>query len=297
MYSEKIPPKQLWGWLTVAVAPVLIQYVSGNWTWVLLCATVGLAAVWIVGRHGKPTILGSIALLFVTGLLIKDSAQCWRGDNYPAVPLILLGLAAWSAWKGPAAAARTGCVLFWAVLVIYTLVIVSGLGEIDFVNLLPEYQESDWRILLLVLVPAAAMPLQNKKEKLSAKVVVPLILAFAASLTVAGVMSPSLAGELDQPFYEMSRSLDLFGIAKRFEAVISAAATVGWFSLMSLALSLPVSMVKQGQKAVVIGGTFAIAAIMLVNLHISGAIALIIGAVCWVIMPLLAQGIEISKKS
>ncbi|MBQ9762219.1 MAG: hypothetical protein IJV82_03980 [Oscillospiraceae bacterium] len=297
MYSEKIPARQLSAWLFTALTPVLIQYTSGSWTWTLMAGALAAVAGWLSWRFGRGGLAGGIVLLIVVGSMMKDAARCWPGDNYPAVPLILLALAAWSAWKGPSAAARTACVLFWAVLLIYIVVFASGVQGVELRWLKPRRPEPNWPLLLLLLVPSSSIPLLNKEGRWGIRLLLPILFAVAASMIVAGVLSPGLARELERPFYEMSRSLDLFGVAKRFEAVISAAMTVGWFCLMSLSLSLIAGGVKRWPKGAIVVAALAMAGWMLCDLHISGGILLLLATVFWVAFPILAQGIDFQKKS
>lgn len=299
MYSEKIPARQLTAWLYTALTPVLIQYSSGSWTRILAEGTLCSAAVWLVWRFGGEggRALRAIGMVVVLGALMKDAAECWRGDNYPAVPLILLILAAWSAWKGPSAAARTACVLFWAVLFIFIVVFASGIQAVELEWLMPDWKGTDWRTPILLLIPAAAVPLLEKEGRWRPRLLLPALFAVGASAITAGVLSPGLAQELEMPFYEMSRSLDLFGVAKRFEAVISAAMTVGWFSLMSLTLTLVANAAKQRAKSAILGAAGAAAGWMLCDLHISGAFFVLLATIFWVVFPISAQGIEKIKKS
>lgn len=297
MYSEKIPARQLSAWLFAALTPVLIQYTSCSWTWTLMAGILAAVAGWLSWRFGRGSLVGSVVLLVVVSSMMKDAAQCWPGENYPAVPLILLALAAWSAWKGPSAAARTACVLFWAVLLIYIVVFASGIQGVELGRLKARRPEPNWDLLLLFLVPSSSIPLLNKKGRWGIRLVLPMLFAVAASIIVAGVLSPELARKLEQPFYEMSRSLDLFGVAKRFEAVISAAMTVGWFCLMSLSLSLIANGAKRCPKIAIAVAALAMAGWMLCDLHISGVVLLLLASVFWVAFPILAQGIDFQKKS
>lgn len=299
MYSEKIPARQLTAWLFTALTPVLIQYTSGSWIRVLAVGFLCSIAVWLTWRFGRGgnSVLSGIVLVIVLGSLMEDAAECWRGDNYPAVPLILLALAAWSAWKGPTAAARTACVLFWAVLFIYIIVFASGIQGVELERLKPQWEGADWQTPILLLIPAASIPLLNKEGRWGPRLLLPLLFAVGAAAITVGVLSLELARELKMPFYEMSRSLDLFGVAKRFEAVISAAMTVGWFSLMSLILTLAANAAKRWAKPAILGAAGIPAGWMLCDLHISGGFLLLLVTIFWVVFPILAQGIEKIKKS
>lgn len=218
-----------------------------------------------------------------------------------AVPLILLALAAWSSQKGLSASARVGCVLFWAVLAIYIIVIAAGAKEAQMQWLRPADTELDWDLIVLSLTPAAASILLKKERRWGPRLLLPGVFILCASAITAGVLSPMVANELENPFYEMSRSLNVFGVAKRFEAVVSAGMTVGWFGLLSLYLSICGKYFEGirhgwGRIGVFVGALFS-ALWLLCNLHIPKGILVILVAVFWVAAPLLTQGIERIKKS
>ena len=112
MFNERIPTKQLTTWLCGAILPVWIQLSAGEaWLTVAVTAVLSIAAVWAVwhwGRFESKVLLG-LSILFqvlLLGTLMPYAARVWPGGNqYPAVPLGILILSVWSAWKGPRAAA------------------------------------------------------------------------------------------------------------------------------------------------------------------------------------------------
>ena len=57
------------------------------------------------------------------------------------------------------------------------------------------------------------------------------------SLLTAGVLSPAVATNIQGAFFEMIRGISILGVAERFEAVVAAAMTLGWFCLLSLLLT------------------------------------------------------------
>ena len=127
-----------------------------------------------------------------------------------------------------------------------------------------------------------------------------MICALAAAV-VAGVISPTLAQGAENPFYLMTKNLELLGIAQRFEAVVSAAMTVGWFSLICLLLSLggryAQKMNANWSRAGALVAAATAGAGMLFKLHISWWIVGLLAAVFWVFLPLITQGLVRGKKS
>lgn len=308
MFREKIPSRQLSAWLFAGLTPVLIQLLSGSsWAWIGIAGLISVLIncfVWRTEWEPKrwQSALILLYIIIVLGQLVSRAAGSWPvGNSYPAVPLILLALAAWSAQKGPSAAARVGAVLFWFVLIMYLVAFGAGIKDIELKWLKPDWQIPDAMGLLLLLTPAGAVCLLRSDEKWGARLILPAILTLCAALITVGVLSPAVAAKLENPFYEMSRSIHLAGVARRFEALISAGMTVGWFALVNLFLTICGTLFGQilegwGRTGVWICA-IAAATWMLCGLHISECILLIVGAVFWVAMPILTQGLGKIKKS
>ena len=308
MFREKLPSRQLSAWLFAGMTPVLIQLLGGgSWLWTGLAGIVSvLAAGWVWRSKWEPKRWQCPLLLFyiiiVIGEMTHGSAESWpEGNSYPAVPLILLVLAAWSAQKGPSAAARVGTVLFWVVLIMYLVVFGAAVKDVELKWLQPHGRTPDPMGLLLLLTPAAAACLLRSGEKCGPRLTLPAIVALCAGLITAGVLSPAVADKTDGAFYEMSRSIYLMGSARRFEALISAGMTVGWFAMLSLYLTVCgtifQSLFGRWGKAGLWICALAAAAWLLCGLHIPGWILLITGSVFWVALPVLTQGLEKIKKS
>lgn len=308
MFREGIPSKQLSAWLAAAAIPTLIQIMSGSpWVWTLIASIGSGAAVWLVWHFGVwkyPKWVNIVQMLFVAvllGDLLKKSGAGWPTGHQTAVPLILLALAVWSAQKGPSAAARVGGVLFWFIILMYLIVFGAGVKDIRVEWLKPKLSGWEWTGVVLLILPAGAAVLVQPIKRWGIRLVLPLIFVLVASLITSGVLSPEAAARADNPFYELSQSLNLFGIAKRFEAVISTAMTVGWFTLISLLLTLcgkyfEESFTKKGKAGVWIGALMS-AVWMLCGLHIPEWFLPGCAAVFWVTVPILTQGIGKEKKS
>lgn len=305
MFHDTMPAKQLATWLCAAMIPAWIQLTAGaGWLSVAIIAATSTGGAWVIQRWAKwenKLALGfSIVFeVILLGSLMPYAAQIWPGgDQYPAVPLGILALAVWSAWKGPRAAASVGCVLFWAVLIVYLLILGAGAGEIQVKWVAPIRPRFLPLGTLVGILPVAAAIWKGKRIT-SPRLLIPALLVATAAFVTAGVLSPRLAGE--GAFLELSRSLSLFGVARHFEAVASAAMTVGWFSLASVILSLcgtqAEKLVAVKARPIILLCASVSALWMLCEMHISEGILLLLGAVCWVLLPLLPQGIEREKKS
>lgn len=308
MFRDKIPSRQLSAWLFAGMTPVLIQLLGGSsWIWVAVAGVISLLIVACVWRLGwDPNRWQAFVLLaftiIVLGSVLRECDESWPvGNSYPAVPLIVLALAAWSAQKGPSAAARVGAVLFWIVLIMYLVVFGAGVKDVQLRWLKPAWNAPDAMGLLIFVVPAAAACLLRSESKWTMRLSLPVVFTVAAAIITVGVLSAPVAMRLKEPFYEMSRSISLAGVARRFEALISAGMTMGWFALTSLLLCVCGKCVQRmfagwGKTGVWLGA-LAAGGWMLCGLHISGRILLFGGALFWVAVPLLTQGLGKIKKS
>ena len=141
----------------------------------------------------------------------------------------------------------------------------------------------------------------NKKDtnKISS-VAVTSVFCVVASIITAGVLSPAVASGKVNPFYEMTRSLTILGQARRFEAILSAGTTVGWFALFSLYLSVCGEMSERfaqgwGRKGILLAALTA-SALVLWNVKIPGWILLILSVILWLVVPLIAGLNSLRKK-
>lgn len=308
MFHEKIPSRQLISWIFAATVPVGIQLLSGSgWVWTVCGGAISVAACAVLWKIHRETAKWESVFLFVyavilLGQLLRHTAQCWpMGNSDPAVPLILLVLAAVSAQKGPSAAARVGAVLFWAVLGLYLLVFAAGAKDVKLDWLMPNQKAFNATGMMIYLLPWAAARLLKEHRPLSKKICLAPVFILVGTVVTAGVLSPAVAAKLPNAFYEMSRSLNLFDVARRFEALICAVTAAGWFSLMSLLLTLCGTYAhnvfpEKGRQGLWLAAAAA-AVGALCGLHIKPAILLLAGTIFWVIIPLLTQGLDKIKKS
>ena len=308
MFREKIPARQLSAWLFAAMVPVALQLLGGaSWLWVGVCGLTSLAVTQMLWRAPEDRAKWESAILFIyvvilLGELLCVTAQSWPvGNSDPAVPLILLVLAAWSARKGPAAAARVGAVLFWVVLGLYLAVFVTGGKDIKLMWLKPSSTAPDALGLTVLLLPWAGTSLMRSPGAPGRHGWLTFGFVLMGTIITCGVLSPWIAERTTNAFYEMSRSLDLLGVARRFEALICAGATVGWFGTFSLLLTLCGGYTEKifpgrSRGAVWIAAGAAVLW-RLCGLHIEPIFLLIAGAIFWGLLPLLTQGLGKIKKS
>lgn len=308
MNSEKIPSSQLTAWLFAAVVPAAIQLTAGaSWLSVLLVALICLLCVSVRWRWGiTPTSKGYAVALWILmtlllGAMSGEVIKCWPTGGHAAVPIILLALALWASCKGASAAARVGCVFFWFFLFMYLVLIGGGLKDVRVQWLNPIRSDVGALGCVLLLTPAVATTYLKKGEKIKPGLILVSIVCVAAAVITAGVLSPQVAITKENAFYEMTRSLTLLGKARRFEAVLSAGTTIGWFVLMCLYLTIcgkMAEMIREGWKRKGVTVAALIAAVcVLCELHIPHIILLVSAAVFWVLVPLWTQAVDRIKKS
>lgn len=308
MFLEKIPMRQLIAWIFTAMVPVGIQLLSdSSWIWVACGGIISMAVWMLLWRNGRERSKWESAFLFIyivflLGELLRYTAQCWpMGNSDPAVPLVLLTLAAWSARRGPSVAARVGAVLFWAVLGLYLLVFAAGINEVKLEWLMPDQNSINTAGLTVFLIPCSVLEISKEKKGTEKRMWLAPCMILAGVIITAGVLSPSAAAQIPNAFYEMSRSLSFLDVARRFEALICAAAAVGWFSLLSLLLTLCGRYTEKifptkGRGGIWIASLAAVTG-RLCGLHINPLYLVAVGTVFWVGLPLLTQGLDKIKKS
>ena len=305
MWKNNLSQSQLTAWLVGALVPTVIQLAAGaSWLSVLLTASVCLilaAMCWQWGEAPK----GKFLCLVQWGLLVSVLAtvgqqipQAWPKGGHKAVSLILLALALWAARKGTGACACVGCVLFWFTVPLYLLLMGTGVPRIKPQWLRPGGETVSALGAVLLLTPAAAsIHLYNRKRPQPRLLLIPVLCTLAASV-VSGVLSPAAAAVEAAPFYEMIRSLSS---ANRFEAVLSAAVTVGWFSFLVLGLSLCGQWAEHfrpgwGKRGMTAAAFLAALGVVL-SWSVPGPALLLPAAILWVFVPLVTPVFSKIKKS
>lgn len=305
MYDHKLHPRQLTAWLCGALIPTGIQLTAGSsWFSVCLVAVLSAICVWFqwrfgTGPRGKMTcMLWLVVMSLVLGTAAQASVLSWPTGGHPLASAMLLLLAAWSAWKGTDAAARVGSVLFWLVLLLYLVLLGAGAKQVQWQWLAPTKGEVGSMGCLLLLTPAGAAIHLKGREHFHPRLLLTVLLCTLASLITAGVLSPKAAASQTDAFYYTIRSLEH---GRGIEAILSAGMTVGWFSLLSLYLTICATVFEKVKPGAgrwgIIGATVAGLTILLCQVHIPTTILLVLCAIFWVFLPVLTQWIDVEKKS
>ncbi len=178
-------------------------------------------------------------LILATGVAAYWAENVWQTEKSGlAVSATLLILAALSAYSGAERSSRIGSTVFWLLALLYALILASGIGNLKTQWLVPRMERCSPMMIFALLIPVVITFLPRKKEKgIWAVLAVIFALAVVMAVWTVGTISPQVTAKTAFPFYEYSKSLNLFGVVKRLEAFVSVALTMGVYSLLTLFLS------------------------------------------------------------
>ncbi len=309
MFRKDVPGAQMQAWIFVAMTAPLAQKLSGcGWVFAAIAGVICSVIVWgavrlTAGADWKPWFCAVEVIWLAIALAIcaGEAAGSWpMGDAWPVVPLVMLALAGWSAQKGPQVASRVAGVLFFLILIGYVPIFGAGAGQADWGELLPRWGRDDGTAGFWLLMPGVAAFLPWQKRRMGKALAGTVAFGIIAAGITCGVLTPALAQMVDTPFYEMSRSLSLLGMAERFEALVCALLTVGWYAALSLLLSAGGCLfgrIWKGKEPVGVWClTLAAAAAVLCRLRTWGLLPAIGAAVFWIALPMLAGGLKKVEK-
>lgn len=248
MTENKVPSHGLGGWLVVGMSAPFV-YLAGrqNWSALLAAGAVCAVVLWVVLRRPVSKLLAHPVLCIIEygflavacGVTANWSCVIWpSGQGFPLVPLTLLALAVASAFWGAGRAAKSIGVLFWLIIILYSIFLGLGIQNIQLQNLAPVWEipaPVTWFVLLIPCVIQFIPCSQTKKSKK----ILPLVCIAAAVLGIwtEGNLSADIAKTAQWPFYEAGESIHLRGVANRLESFMSVGATFGFYGLFSLMLS------------------------------------------------------------
>ncbi len=246
--TETVDSSGLWPWLTAAMfAPAAQSLGSAPWPWTLALAlgamAVFLCAEMVTGRPWRcGKVLAVVEYLFLTlcvGMVLRRVDDCWLGaEGSWVIPAVVLVLAACAAERGVNTGLRSGATLFWFIAIAFLVLVVFSLPDVEASDLYPGRWNSHGTDIGVLLIPGVALLLPRRRGKNPW----PWALAIVAgagliSVLTAGALSFGVAAETKGAFFQMVRGIEILGVAERFEALVAAAMTLGWFCLLSLLLS------------------------------------------------------------
>lgn len=247
-------------------APLATACAAAGWQWVLLgAALAGAVLSYIIEagrrvppgigyaqlvrktyRGGGPWVLGAYWLWLVLdiGMTAAMAGNVFPEDRaFPLIPLTLLLLAALPAAKGAGVTCRFGATLYLAVAGLLIGALAFGAADIHAENLRPAGSPAEaLGALTVLLTPAAGWFLRDGLDERPAAYrrwfAVAAGLAAAISLVTVGALGLPLAQAVPNPFWLMSRSISVFGVMERFEAVISAVLAISSCCFLAFHLSV-----------------------------------------------------------
>ena len=285
-------------WLLAAMAAPLTQAASNcSWTAALTLVALGLGISWGLDRvqagGTRWKITGAIQwlwMLLVVAEFLHWIMLCWPGySDYRGAPLILLVLSALSAAKGEENCARTGSVLLWIIAFLLGAVLISGIKEIEWQNLKPQWRMQTAYLSFVMLLPAMGTGMGTAKRNSL------LIYGLLVSLVTTGFMSMPLIEKMHAPFYKMSESISFLGVGKRFESLAAVGMTLGYFALVSYLLRVMAKaweMGKSQRRSVWISAVFC-GLVFVSGMRLNSRLLTLGTLVIWVAIPALEI---ISKK-
>ena len=242
MSSRRLSPRQLSvAVLTGGLSAGAAAAGRADWWWLLALTPVGMALGWLLLRHmgGRPLhpvlriLYGGWAVVLLSDVLGRAAGRVQAasgGEGGRVWLLILLALPLlWMGW-GKAAAFFRAVEIFWlAVLATMAAILLLGAPRIEWRWVLEP--AGDWRSSLLsgtltMSTGLFVLPLLDKAASEEGGARRGLIwlgalgLASAAlSALAAGLLSPRVAAQLDEPFFAAA---GLLGDSARLEGLVSA---------------------------------------------------------------------------
>lgn len=245
MFNRNATSPQLGAWIVAAMVAPIAQFAAGQpWPTVGLAAAGGLLlclTAWNWGANPElPGWLWAVQwawLVLVLPGILSRTGECWpEAKKVPTIPLILLLLATLSAERGAAKAARACATAFWLIGLLMAGILGAGIKELQPQWLLPAPSVPSLDCFWIFLLPALLVFLPGKRPAGGWLLSIG-ILAVGIAAWTGGAVSPQLAAGEASPFYLYSKSLTIFGAAKRMEALTSAALTMSWFCVLSWVLA------------------------------------------------------------
>ncbi len=307
MFRKEVAGRPLLLWLLCAMTAPVAQLLAGCDFWLvaalgIICTAVSCINLKTDAMYGKWICgLQIVWMTLVLGTIAGFTGESWpMGNTRTIVPLVLLALAAWSAGKGAATAARTAGILFILLCIGYGLVLAAGLAQVDWTWVVYPEREAVDAVVFVFLIPGIAACIPRKKGNAYEYTLFGILgLAILISIVTCGSLDPQSVLQ-SYPFFEMSRSLSVLGFAERFEALVCAMVTVGWFSFMSLLFSGIGSCCQRifpGKGTAGLWGAAILAyAMILGKMSISGVFLSVGAAVFWGFIPAVTQLVAVRKK-
>ncbi len=311
MKSNEVSAKTLTAWISCGMlGPLALAASRSSWLAVLLtgllctllCGVIHTFSDGHIWEHKLYCGILGLWNLYAVAVVAAQSPICWPGKGSElAVSLVLLLLAAASAWNGAERASRGAAVLLPLCVLVFAVVLACGVGNIRWSRVGVSTAAPSGMPLFLFLLPVAATAIPRQPGAAVYRCMTGLsIFALALSVVATGILSLPIAVTKADAFYEVSKSLSLFGAIQRFEAVTAVAVTLSVYAMLSMLLSGASHMAEQispgsGRFATIIG-TGLSAAIVVGKFYLDSRLLAVLALLIWGIFPVLASLIPSGKK-
>lgn len=269
-------------------AAALIQTASGeNWVDVVLMAALAWVLLRLPRAQRIPRWVELLQILW-SGVL-TGQVLCWFSGCWPGFPLWaclgLVVLALWQTAKGSKAVAAAASVLGLFQLALIAGVLLAGVHSVRVPNLFPRYPHFPGWLLTALLLPAL-----GGKEKGNA--LWPCVWALVICLVTGGVVPAGATQSSVNAFWEMSRSLSVFGKIRRLESLTAVGLSLGFFLLLCFLLG---GGKKESKVEKVLPAALGLS-LFGMNLTVGGNMAAAVSVVLWILLPMLA-GFSLQKRT
>lgn len=296
MKNERLSERERRIWLMTAMVAPVVHTASGcSWLPVLLIGAVCMAICWGMDAISSGKELSEwvawVKLLWIAPVIcviMSWSALYWQGISAQSgTAYVILAVAALAAYQGEKKSARAGNILRYFIAILIGAVLFSGLKDMRWENLRPQWQTSSADFILAFLIPSLVSAGMGVTGRIQTKL---KMLAFAGvvAVIVSGVLTLRESVALRAPFYELSRSASLLGVAKRFESVTACGMTLGFYVLLSFLLNNGVGHWEARKRNRALLAVVLLAATLYTLLGEFDSRYLAMGAIItWVLLPTL----------
>ena len=301
--NHKMPSAQMNAWLLCAtIGPILSIAGRNSWMTTLIAAVATGALSFCVlscKQIKLPRWLCVLELIWLTiflGGIGKTAGGCWPASGkFPVIPIVLLFLAVLATSRGSVPAARTGATLVWLIIPVLGITALAGIGDVNPEWIPMELEVPDSMFVGLLLIPClcAFLP-HNATGGVRWSAAILGLIAVLGAVLITGLMGATAAAQASNSFYEFSKSIHLFGIAERFEALVACALTGSWFALFALILSAAYCLSEEILTCAGKYGVWTVAAgsgVLMCVLPNGGEWIAVGSLVFWGFLPVAAQGI------
>jgi len=241
------PKQSAVSWLIILAAAIsgIGQTAAGVcWAGALITGVCCGLLIWLCQIYkwnlpGKPIWIKLFLLLWlgVKMLYILSQAEsCWQPDDSKKfVPIVVVILASAAAGKGIKSVLNLSTVLAFVCIIGMTVISAIAVPEVNYslANQSTEWWSAELAAASLLPVATCILPQESVGRRWIGSAAISVSVA-AITLIINGVLSPQLASNYENAFYEMSKTLSIMNLARRFEVIVAALMITGWFVTCAL---------------------------------------------------------------